>query len=99
MVAVLLREILDADEEEEIILTEYAKCRKEVSDVFTNRRNEGNFNNLIKRHLLDEEEKFRLTREKFSFVLTLIEEDLTISSYNRVKEPINAAEKLAITLR
>lgn len=103
MVAVLIKEIMDGDQEEEFILTEYAKFRKQVSDVFTNRRNEGTFNSLIKSHLLDEEEKFqryfRLTRERFSFVLNLIEEDLTTSSYNRVKEPITAAEKLALTIR
>ncbi len=77
--------------------------RKEVSGLFQNRVNEGMFNILIKSHLHDEEEKFRdyfwLTRERFSFVLSLDEEDLTTLSYNRVKEPITAAEKLALTLR
>lgn len=103
IVAFLLREIIGDDQEEEVLLTEYAKPRKQVSDVFKSRRNEGTFNSLIKTHLLDEEEKFqryfRLTRERFSFVLNLVEDELTISSYNRVKQPINAAEKLALTLR
>nr|XP_023026996.1 uncharacterized protein LOC111514994 [Leptinotarsa decemlineata] len=41
----------------------------------------------------------RLTRERFYFVLSLVEEDLTTPSYNRIKEPITAVEKLALTLR
>ncbi len=99
----LLKEIMDDDQEEEFIMTKFVKVRKEVSNVFKNRKNEGIFNNLINSHLIDEEERFqqyfRLTRERFSFVLNLIEEDVTTSSCNRVKEPITAAEKLALTMR
>ncbi|CAH2011876.1 unnamed protein product [Acanthoscelides obtectus] len=99
----IITEIIDDDRDEEIILRELAESRKEVSAVFQKRMNEGIYNTLIKRHLRDEEEKFqsyfRLTRERFSFVLSLVEEDITTSSYNRVKEPITAAEKLALTLR
>lgn len=58
MVAVLLKEIMDDDQEEEFILTEYAKFMQQVSDVFINQRNEGTCNSLFKSHLLDEEENF-----------------------------------------
>ncbi|CAH1959144.1 unnamed protein product [Acanthoscelides obtectus] len=99
----IITEIINDDRDEEIILRELAESRKEVSAVFQKRMNLGIYNTLIKRHLRDEEEKFqsyfRLTRERFSFVLSLVEEDITSSSYNRVKEPITAAEKLALTLR
>lgn len=91
------------DEEEDRMLWKYAKTRKKISEMYRNRKNEGFFKILINSHLIDEEEKFkryfRLTRERFAYVLNLIEEDLEISSCNRVKLPITPAEKLALTLR
>uniref|UniRef100_A0A0A9X8Y7 Ferredoxin--NADP reductase 2 n=1 Tax=Lygus hesperus TaxID=30085 RepID=A0A0A9X8Y7_LYGHE len=76
MAALIIKEMIDGDEEEELILTKYAKVRKRVSDVFSNRRNEGMFSSLNKNHLLDDEEKFqsyfRLTRERFFFILNII---------------------------
>ncbi|XP_039279369.1 uncharacterized protein LOC120350371 [Nilaparvata lugens] len=103
MAAFIIKEIIDGDEEEEFVLTKYAKVRESMSDVFSNRRSEGMFSSLVKNHLLDDEEKFRrylrLPRGRFFDILNLINDDLTTSSYNRVKEPITTAEKLAVTLR
>ena len=99
----LMKELMDIDQEEEIIIKKFATFRNEESGIFQNRKYEGMFHNLIKNRLYDEEEKFmnyfRLTRERFYFVLSLVEEELTTSSYNRVKEPITPVEKLALTLR
>ncbi|KAL4131414.1 hypothetical protein QTP88_008729 [Uroleucon formosanum] len=44
-------------------------------------------------------EFFRLSWEQFNYVLNLIEDDLKLNPYNRVKEPISPAEKFAVTLR
>ncbi len=69
-----IKELMDDDWEEELILT--AIFRKEVSGLFQNRVNEGMFDILIRNHFHDEEEKFhdyfQLTRERFSFVLSLV---------------------------
>ncbi|KAG7202530.1 hypothetical protein KM043_009730 [Ampulex compressa] len=96
MIAILIKEMMDDEQDEESILTEYAKFRRQVSDVFTNRRSEGTCNSLIKSRLFDAEENFqkyfKFTRERFSFLLNLIEEDSTISLYNRMKEPITGVE-------
>lgn len=89
--------------EEDHIFWKHAKFRKEISDFYKNREKEGFFKLLINSHLIDEEEKFRryfrLSRERFAYVLNLVEEELRISSCNRVKIPITPAEKLALTLR
>lgn len=99
----LMKEIMDNEAEEDYILEKHLKFRKDVDPVYKYRRNEGAFRILIDSHLVDNEEKFqryfRLSRERFSFVLNFIQKDLTTPAYNRVKEPITAAEKLALTLR
>ncbi|KAG7187956.1 hypothetical protein KM043_013917 [Ampulex compressa] len=96
MVAMLIKEIMDDDGEGEFILTEHAKFRKQVGDIFTNRRHKGTFDNLIESHLLEKAEKFqkylKLPPERFSSVLNLIKEGWTTSPYNRVKELITTAK-------
>ncbi|XP_074040801.1 uncharacterized protein [Leptinotarsa decemlineata] len=91
---------MDDDPEEELILKKFATYRKQVTAVFQNRKIEGIFNSLIKSHLHDEDEKFqnyvRFARKRFQFVLSLVEEDLTTPSYNRIEEPITAVEKLTL---
>ncbi|KAL4123408.1 hypothetical protein QTP88_015590 [Uroleucon formosanum] len=60
---------------------------------------------LIKLLLLEEIDdkellmKFILSYDQFTYVLNLIEDDIKCNAYNRHKEPINLAEKLALTLR
>lgn len=37
----LIKEIMDDDQEEELIMAQYTKFRKEVGNEFINRKNEG----------------------------------------------------------
>lgn len=91
-----------AEEEEEGILQSYVS-RKSVSNVFLKPQEEGAFNILVNKHLVDEEEKFksyfRFTREQFSSILNDIKEDLQTDPCNRMMAPISLAEKVAVTLR
>ena len=67
----LLKKHLAEENEQENLLTTFV-VRKPVSNMFLARKEEGAYNNLINKHLLDEEEKFkgflRFTREQFSFI-------------------------------
>lgn len=98
----ILRHLTIDDEDEEYMLHEHWNLRKKVSEIYNKRENEGIFKILINNHLVDEEQRFksyfRVTREMFACILNLVEGDLTTASYNRVKTPITAAEKLALTL-
>ncbi|KAJ8938661.1 hypothetical protein NQ314_011400 [Rhamnusium bicolor] len=100
---VMLQEQDNLEEEIEILSAIHCRTRKSVSKLFQKRMREGAFKLLIYRHLLDDEVKFkayfRFTRRQFSFLVNLIKEDLTVAVYNRVKNPISPAEKLAVTLR
>lgn len=42
---------------------------------------------------------FRLNFDQFTFILSLIKEDIELPPSNRVKRPITPDEKLAVTLR
>jgi len=75
-----------------------------VNDLFINRKIEGFFDILINRHLSNDEttfhEFFRVNKIQFDYLLSLIVEvELSKEPCNRVKEPITASEKLAVTLR
>lgn len=71
--------------------------------MFTRRLEEGYYNLLINNHLKADERKFReffrLNPDQFQFVLSLIEEDITIQGTHFVKYPITSEEKFALTLR
>jgi len=69
---IIIKEMMDDDEEEEVLLRELTMCRKEVSDVFRNRRNEGAFNILIKSHLHCEEVKFQNYFRFFSYIYSVV---------------------------
>lgn len=101
-VGLIANELSDINEELEELERVNDK-RRSVHSVYKNRCNEGVFNLLFKKHLLDDEVKFkayfRLTRYQFYIILELIEDDLIVTSCNRVKRPITPAEKLALTLR
>lgn len=98
----LLEEI---DEEEEIILLQQNTDERnaDVHPIFQRRREEGYFNILINRHLLQDEKKFReffrLNIGQFNYILDLIKEDIRKDSSSKYPYPITPDEKLAVTLR
>jgi hypothetical protein len=91
----------EVEEEEDYILERFHK-RKPIGAMYLCRE-KGVYRGFIENHLLDDELKFkayfRFTRKQFNFILTLIEDKIASSSYNRVKKPITPTEKLALTLR
>jgi hypothetical protein len=101
----IILDLLEEEEEEDQLLFSYLlpNKRKSTNILFKNREFEGFFEILINRHLLENETKFReffrINYEQFNFILSLVEFELTKEPSNRVKNPISAAEKLAITLR
>jgi len=68
--------IEEEERDEQIISLLFLKNskRQKVHDMFVSRREEGAFQNLIFKHLIDDETKihnyFRLTKYLFDFVLT-----------------------------
>lgn len=82
----LLNDIDDVEEEIDYLL---GRIRKSVCEMFSSRENEGVFKILIEKHLLDDGVKFkayfRFTREQFSFLVNLVQDDLTTKQCNRVK--------------
>lgn len=93
----------ECDEEVNVLTKKFCSIRSKVSDVFSSREDEGVFQLLINKHLLDDEVKFksyfRFTRHQFYYLLEMVEGLLTCEPSNRVKRPISPAEKLALTLR
>ncbi|KAJ8939899.1 hypothetical protein NQ318_023239 [Aromia moschata] len=102
-VALMLLQDQILQEEIEILYVIRSTRRSPSSQLFKRRSSEGAFKLLIHRHLLDDEVKFkeyfRFTRQQFSFLLDLVQDDLGTEPYNRVRNPISAAEKLGLTLR
>lgn len=101
---VIMYIIKEEERDEEIIsLTMTKKKKKKTHDIFTTRRTEGAFKNLITRHLIDDEVKFqayfRLTTQQFDFVLSAYSKEIASVPTNMVKYPISPKEKLAVTLR
>jgi len=100
---ILLLLLEEEQEEDELLYNVKYKKREKVDELFLNRKSEGYFEILINRHLQRNETKFReffrVNKNQFDFLLSLIEVQLTKMPSNRVKEPITAAEKLALTLR
>jgi len=96
--------LMDEDEDEVSLFSDLMpKEKKPTDDIFKNRESEGFFEILINRHLINNHNKFReyfrINYEQFNFLLTLVEEKLTLQPSNRIKKPITPAEKLAVTLR
>lgn len=90
------------DEINDLLSMRYAKRRK-THKMFLKRENEGTFEILVSRYLIDDEEKFmqyfRINRAKFFYILDFIRDDISTKPYNRHKKPISAEQKLAIALR
>jgi len=95
---------MDENEDEVSLFSDLMpKKKKPTDDIFKNRESEGFFEKLINRHLINNRNKFReyfrINYEQFNFLLTLVEEKLTLQPSNRIKKPITPAEKLSVTLR
>ncbi|XP_008189913.1 uncharacterized protein LOC103311881 [Acyrthosiphon pisum] len=97
--------IEEEERDEQIISLLFLKNskRQKVHDMFISRREEGAFQNIISKHLIDDETKFhnyfRLTKYQFNFVLSAITKDVFKAPTTTVKFPITPKEKLAVTLR
>jgi len=101
----LIINLIEDELEDNEILFSYLlpKKRKPIDSLFLNHDSEGYFKILINRHLFENyvkfREFFRISRQQFDFLLSLVELELTKLPSRRVKDPISAAEKLAVTLR
>lgn len=101
IVGVIMHIIEEEKHDEEIFsLMMMKKNKKKTHAIFTTRCTDGDFENLITRHLIDDEVKFqalfRLTTEQFDFVLSAISKEIATTLTNMVKYP---KEKLAVSLR
>lgn len=100
---IMLLLLEEEEEDDDLLITTQSEQREKVDALFLNRKAEGYFEILISRHLIRNETKFReflrVNKNQFDFLLSLVEVQLTKLPSNRVKKPITAAEKLALTLR
>lgn len=73
------------------------------SDLFLKRNQEGTYEMLVLRHLVDNDTKFReffrLTPHLFNEVLNNIKDDIKSTPSKRYPIPISPQEKLCLTLR
>lgn len=101
MICEILRQ--EAAFEDELLLRMIPKPRNAPNSIIATRETEGFFKKLIEGHLFNNEVKFReffrVNREQFNFILSLVKDDLTKEPTMRVPVPISPDEKLAITLR
>lgn len=99
----LLWLLQDEEEEEYELLCLERKKPKKAHEMFAARNEEGAFNILICRHLLEDDTKFkeyfRLTPYMFNYVLQFIKDDLTKTSNNKHQNPISPEQQLCLTLR
>lgn len=92
----------EVDEKQAIInRVVYKNPTRRTLDVFSYRKTECVFSILIEKHLRRAEFKFReffrLSGDRFSYVLNIIENDITTSPSIKFPKPITAAEKLVVT--
>lgn len=103
LVKYLLEEEADEDCEMLLLAQNLENNRSQENDLYKERRTEGFFTLLMKGHLENDEERFRqffrLNREQFNFLVTLVGENLKSKSTPTHKNPITPEEKLAVTLR
>jgi len=97
----ILRE--EEDFEDELLLRMIPEQRNSFNSLVSTRKTEEFFKQLIEGHLFNNDIKFReffrINKEQFYFILSLVKKDLTKESTMRVPEPISVDEKLALTLR
>lgn len=104
--ALLNIHLLFEDEDEEILqfIEVLPKIkRRKTHEMFENRSIEGTFNNLIKKYLFSEEDKFvqylRVSPRIYYLILENIRDEITSIPCNRVPNPISCEQKLCVTLR
>ncbi|KAL4091307.1 hypothetical protein QTP88_026010 [Uroleucon formosanum] len=89
--------------EDELRLRMIPKPRNAPNSIIAMKETEGFFKKLIEGHLFNNEVKFReffrVNREQFNLIFSLVKDDLTKELTMRVAVPISPDEKLAITLR
>lgn len=98
---------LTFDDEDEYILEMIQVLpkikRKKTHEMIANRNIEGSFNNLIKKYLMSEEDKFvkyfRVTPRIFNIILENIRHEIISIPSNRVPDPISNEQKLCVALR
>jgi hypothetical protein len=95
--------LLDEIEDDYDILPLLVRTHEDRNVIYKNRQTEGCYDILIRRHLLDNETKFkrffRVSRDQFFYLVNLIESDFKINPSNRDPRPLTAEMKLAVTLR
>jgi hypothetical protein len=95
--------LLQEVDEEQTIINRVVFKKHKAHEMFLARKTEGVFSILIEKHLWRDESKFReffrLSWDQFTYVLNIIENDITSSPSIKFPKPITAAEKLAVTLR
>lgn len=97
--------MFEEDDEEILNLIEILPKikRKKTHEMFLNRKTEGSFNNLIKKYLMCEEDKFvqyfRVSPQIFYLILDKIRDEIESIPYNRVINPISSEQKLCVALR
>ncbi|VVC46287.1 Hypothetical protein CINCED_3A002895 [Cinara cedri] len=102
---ILLTKLLAEDDEDDIYFANFvSKKIKSTNEMFKYRDSEGCYEILIIRHLKNDDIKFHAffrskNHQQFYFLLSLVENELILQSYNRVKIPITSTEKLAVILR
>ncbi|CAH1982694.1 unnamed protein product [Acanthoscelides obtectus] len=77
-------------------------CKRRKHELFVKRNKEGCFNLLLNQFCNNDTkfiEYFRVSKEQFTRVLKLIENDITRQPSKRYRNPISAAEKLGVTVR
>jgi len=97
--------LLEESDDDDIYLQYLANPKPKLrpNPLFKTRREEGYHQILINGHFRLDKKKFReffrLNRDQFNYILSLIEGDLTTTPTTFVPKPISAEEKLALTLR
>ena len=78
------------------------KTRMWVKDILSKRFEEGTFNLLIPKLLLDDRQFcnfFRMNKESFSLLRSIELEPCMTKKYTNWRRPISSSERLALTLR
>lgn len=94
------RILLEEEEDDDILLRYYISMERNPSNsIFISRKEEGTYRIFIKKHLQEDDEKFRsfcrFNKKLFNFILSFVCEELA----PQIRNCISAEEKLFLTLR